>query len=61
VTVRFVHCEFCQRLGDFQTMNMCPLCRKVICRACKHDGVLQSGRCAKRVACEGKEGAPGQK
>lgn len=40
------------RLADFQTMHMCPVCRKVICRFCKREGKLVSGQCAKDPPCE---------
>ncbi len=51
MTVRFVPCEFCQRLHDFHVMHMCPVCRKTICRVCKHDGPLEAGSCAKKEPC----------
>lgn len=58
MTVRFVECEFCHTINDFGVMHMCPLCRKVICRRCKHEGPLVTGCCAKRTPCEGKQAPP---
>lgn len=52
MTIRYVQCEFCQRMDDFHIMHMCPVCRKVICRRCKHDGPLKPGQCAKKEPCE---------
>jgi hypothetical protein len=52
MTMRLVQCEFCLRLYEFQKMHMCPVCRKTICRNCKHEGPLQPGRCAKKEPCE---------
>lgn len=55
MTMRLVACEFCQRLHDFQTMNMCPVCRKSICRRCQHDGALKAGQCARAEPCSDEE------
>ena len=52
MTVRFVQCEFCQTIGDFQVMHLCPRCRKVICRRCKGAPPLQKDQCAKAKPCE---------
>ena len=53
MTVRFVHCEFCQRIGNYTAMHMCPVCRKVICPRCKHEGPLKPGQCARAEPCPG--------
>ena len=52
MTVRYVFCDFCQNIGDFQRMNMCPTCRKTICAKCKKEGPLKAGECAKREPCQ---------
>ena len=58
MTMKLVSCEFCLRLFDFQKMHMCPVCRKTICRNCKHDGPLRPGHCAAKVPCEVQKGPP---
>ncbi len=58
MTVRLVSCEFCSRMSDFQAMHMCPVCRKIICKRCKHAGPLRPGHCAKEPPCEGQDNPP---
>ncbi len=58
MTVRFVSCDFCQRIADFQTMHMCPFCRKTVCRLCKAEGPLRPGYCARKTPCEGQPALP---
>lgn len=55
MTMRHVQCEFCLRLFDFQKMFRCPVCKRAICRFCKHDGPLEAGRCARRKPCTDEE------
>lgn len=58
MTVRFVSCDVCQRIGDFQAMQMCPVCRKTVCRRCKHDGLPRAGYCLKSPPCDGHQNPP---
>lgn len=52
MTMRLVSCDFCNRLGDFQAMFMCPRCRRTICPRCKKEGPLKPGQCARPTPCE---------
>ena len=60
MTMRLVACDFCQRLGDFQVMHMCPLCRRTICQRCKKEGPLRHGECARPTPCPPREQGRGQ-
>lgn len=54
MTNRFVQCEFCHAMGDFQVMHMCPKCRRVVCKRCRGKAELRPGQCAKEKPCDGK-------
>lgn len=58
MTVRYVACDFCHRIHDFHVMHMCPLCRRTICRACKHPGPPRPGHCLHKHPCEGTTNPP---